>query len=78
MGLVEQSRSIVAADMAAKAIRDTIEYGVFAGEDYPELSEEDFNQVLAEVLLIAANSTPNQDEVGYAMALLASRAYTED
>lgn len=78
MDLVMHARSVVAADVAARAIRRAIQTEDIGLEDYPDLAEEDWNQVVAEALLIAANSTPNPDEVGYAMVLLASRATTED
>jgi hypothetical protein len=78
MDLVTHARSVIAADLATLAIRRAVHSGEVDWNDYPKLAEEDYNQVLAEVLLIAANSTPNQDEVGYAKALLASRANTED
>jgi hypothetical protein len=74
MSLITQARSIVALDVVAGAIngQDILR------EDYPQVGEEDWNQIVAEALLIAANTRPQQEEVELALMVLATRADTEE
>lgn len=72
--LSEQARAVVALHLAVEAING----GPVLWENYPDIGENDWDLIVAEVLLIAARSRPPQADVDEAMDFLAVRANSED
>jgi hypothetical protein len=79
MDLVNHARNVVALHLAAEAIEGAFRKGgVFNHEDFSGISTNDWNNIVAESILVAVNSRPTSEEYGYARLLLSERADMED
>jgi hypothetical protein len=68
---------IVAADAAAKALANAEEYQAVGWEDYPEIGENDWDQVSKLVAAVSEKLQPHEQDVAEALELLESYAEKE-
>jgi hypothetical protein len=78
MSLREQARAVVALHVAAEAIRYTLQEQAISNQDFPDIHGNDWSHIVAEAILISANSRPKMGELEDALKLLATDALADE
>jgi hypothetical protein len=75
---IDFAKNVVSHHLAAESIRYTLEQEAIGWEHFPEVGEYDWQQVVADAILISVSLRPHIQDVEESLLYLAERADKED